>query len=453
VPGSGASWHGRCVDVSFPMNARDGKPLVLVIDDDTALLEITRMGLEGQGFVVATATDGRQALSLLRVLHPDAVVCDLVMPVMDGFAFLRGYRERGGGAPVVAVSAFTSYLAEAGMQGASAGVVKPYDVTELTDLLRDLVSGQARRRAPEASPTDGLRRPLTLELTTELPDESLRNFTERVAKHFGTVGCAISVLTPDRQLWAVGHGIANPAPERSLLPHATVARAALVVENASDSPLFDDPAFFKGTGLRFYAGVPLIHRTGDLVGTLCLLDGAPRRFGRGDLELLSLFGHRVLAALEQREHLQHPEIPLSEFRYLDTVDEQLGIFSRSSFIEVAAVETTRATGSRRRLTLVAMDTPEQQLGEAARLLAGKVSGGVLGRLGPTRLGWLVPELEADEAEHIAQQLGGSAARVVATELERYAGAFDPALGDVESDLDRDHPQRDREHGSPARPSP
>src|SRR5687768_2069063 len=126
------------------MHERDKRPLVLVIDDDTALLDLARMSLESHGFSVATATDGQDALSLLEVVHPDAIVCDLMMPVLDGFGFLRAYRHPGNGsAPVVAVSAFTSYLAEAGMQGAAAGLVKPYDMAELADLLRDLVSGRA----------------------------------------------------------------------------------------------------------------------------------------------------------------------------------------------------------------------------------------------------------------------------------------------------------------------
>jgi CheY-like chemotaxis protein len=66
-----------------------GSRLVLVVDDDTDLLDVTRFALESEGFGVETAENGQQALALLRAgERPDLVLLDLMMPVMNGWRFL-----------------------------------------------------------------------------------------------------------------------------------------------------------------------------------------------------------------------------------------------------------------------------------------------------------------------------------------------------------------------------
>jgi CheY-like chemotaxis protein len=64
--------------------------LVLLVDDDPDLRDITRFVLEGEGFGVATAGNGDEALQRLRVGKlPAIVLLDLMMPVMNGFQFLE----------------------------------------------------------------------------------------------------------------------------------------------------------------------------------------------------------------------------------------------------------------------------------------------------------------------------------------------------------------------------
>ncbi len=80
---------------------------VLVVDDEAEMRQIlagylTRMGLE-----VATAADGSEALEAVRTEAPDAVLLDLLMPVMDGMTFLRKLRSNPvhAGLPVLVVTA------------------------------------------------------------------------------------------------------------------------------------------------------------------------------------------------------------------------------------------------------------------------------------------------------------------------------------------------------------
>ena len=86
---------------------REAEGEVLVVDDDPGVRERLRTVLERAGYTVGEAGDGAEALG--RVAHgpPRAILLDLTMPVMDGFAFLHALRERPGCAdiPVIVFSA------------------------------------------------------------------------------------------------------------------------------------------------------------------------------------------------------------------------------------------------------------------------------------------------------------------------------------------------------------
>jgi threonine synthase len=80
---------------------------VLVVDDDGETRQLMRRTLEGKGFTVAEASDGRQALAMARERRPSLVLLDLLMPVMDGFDTLTHLREdpRTADLPVVVLTA------------------------------------------------------------------------------------------------------------------------------------------------------------------------------------------------------------------------------------------------------------------------------------------------------------------------------------------------------------
>jgi CheY-like chemotaxis protein len=65
----------------------------LVIDDDPDIREILTAFLEGEGFGVATAKDGVEALDMIRSETPDLIILDMLMPNMDGFTVFRKLHE------------------------------------------------------------------------------------------------------------------------------------------------------------------------------------------------------------------------------------------------------------------------------------------------------------------------------------------------------------------------
>jgi DNA-binding response OmpR family regulator len=66
---------------------------ILVVDDEPRLRDVTRLNLEMEGYRVAEAATGYEALEKLRAELPDLIILDVMMPEMDGFTALRSIRE------------------------------------------------------------------------------------------------------------------------------------------------------------------------------------------------------------------------------------------------------------------------------------------------------------------------------------------------------------------------
>ncbi|MBA3823359.1 MAG: response regulator transcription factor [Ktedonobacterales bacterium] len=66
---------------------------ILVVDDEPRLRDVTRLNLEMEGYRVAEAATGYEAIEKLREVLPDLIIMDVMMPELDGFAALKGIRE------------------------------------------------------------------------------------------------------------------------------------------------------------------------------------------------------------------------------------------------------------------------------------------------------------------------------------------------------------------------
>ncbi len=106
--------------------------LILVVDDDPDILEAVCDILESEGYRVARARNGIEALERIEAERPDLILLDLMMPVMDGAAFSRALRARypGAGIPVVVITA-DSNPDRAGEVGADGFLAKPFDIESL----------------------------------------------------------------------------------------------------------------------------------------------------------------------------------------------------------------------------------------------------------------------------------------------------------------------------------
>lgn len=111
---------------------------VLVVDDETNIVELLSVSLKFQGFEVHTAANGPAALDRAREARPDAVILDVMMPGMDGFGVLRRLRADGIDAPALFLTARDSIQDKiAGLTlGADDYVTKPFSLEEVVARLR-----------------------------------------------------------------------------------------------------------------------------------------------------------------------------------------------------------------------------------------------------------------------------------------------------------------------------
>jgi signal transduction histidine kinase/DNA-binding response OmpR family regulator/serine phosphatase RsbU (regulator of sigma subunit)/anti-sigma regulatory factor (Ser/Thr protein kinase) len=127
-------WLEATPDGAAPTARRDGRPTVLVVDDNADMREYVA-GLLGERYTVHTAPDGADALEMARAGTPDLVLTDVMMPRLDGFGLLAGLRADPGTAtiPVIMVSARAGE--EGTIEGLEAGaddyLVKPFSAREL----------------------------------------------------------------------------------------------------------------------------------------------------------------------------------------------------------------------------------------------------------------------------------------------------------------------------------
>jgi two-component system response regulator MprA len=141
------------------------RPRVLVVDDDKAVRESLRRSLEFNGYDVALAADGAEALAGIGVSHPDVVVMDVMMPRLDGLETTRAMRQAGHDLPILVLTARDAVgdRVEGLDAGADDYLTKPFALAELLARIRALL----RRVVPEEAEDEVLSfADLTMDVAT-----------------------------------------------------------------------------------------------------------------------------------------------------------------------------------------------------------------------------------------------------------------------------------------------
>jgi two-component system response regulator MtrA len=135
---------------------------ILLVEDDPSIRELTTLGLRSAGYEVNAAADGRDGLERFERERPDAVVLDIMLPILDGLAVCRAIRAQAT-VPIIMLTARTdTYDVVIGLEaGADDYVRKPFELPELLARLRAALRRVGERGSDppggggRADPADG----------------------------------------------------------------------------------------------------------------------------------------------------------------------------------------------------------------------------------------------------------------------------------------------------------
>lgn len=244
-------------------------------------------------------------------------------------------------------------------------------------------------------------------------------------EYFGTPIALFSLIDHDRQWFKSRFGLDVPETPRniSFCGHAIAQEEAFVVDDAAkDSRFSDNPLVTGGPKVGFYAGMPIKAPDGQNVGTLCIIDQAPRHFSDHDRERLRDFAWWLQLALDKRvlsESQQELVVELDQAKRESMLDPMTQTWNRRGFAELAKREIAKARRANKPLALIMIDIdhfkrindtfghPEgdKTIITLARLLrSGSRTTDVLARLGGEEFAILMPEIGRDDALRLSESL-------------------------------------------------
>ncbi len=141
--------------------------LILLVDDEPSIIQLSRMYFEREGFRVQEISDGESALDAVAKQQPALVVLDVMLPGLDGFDVCRKLRASGNQTPIIMLTARDEDIDKIlGLElGADDYLTKPFDLGELVARLRALL----RRASHSDEPSDAMSLgPLTIDTARRL---------------------------------------------------------------------------------------------------------------------------------------------------------------------------------------------------------------------------------------------------------------------------------------------
>jgi CheY-like chemotaxis protein len=199
---------------------------VLLADDSITMQKVVELVLSGEGFDVISVANGEEALAAIRESHPDIVIADIEMPVLNGYQLSEKIKADPAtrSIPVILLSSAFDTLDEElpAASGADDTLVKPFESEDLLEKISALLYGRARQaesaeeaaeevleaeEVPGGQGEEELWAVEGLDLAEEVEAEPIEEITEE----------AIEVAIPEREA---------PAPEQEAQPEERAAPAA-----------------------------------------------------------------------------------------------------------------------------------------------------------------------------------------------------------------------------------
>ncbi|MCA1825312.1 MAG: diguanylate cyclase [Myxococcales bacterium] len=301
----------------------------LIAEPDPAQAQLYGHIAAAEGLEVKLVRGAAEALAFVQLAGaPALTITELSLAGTDGFQLIEEIRKLASEehAPVVAISAFRALRDTAlrlrGELGISALLARSAPADSIRRAVKKVLAashaphGPAPSTAPpppvatlhgideERAEEIRLHRIDQMGLAAAEPDAELDRIAEETAKRFGVPAAMISLVLEEKQ-WAIGaHGVPDEARvvqrEHSFCTHVVQGRQPLVVADAVHHPGFEENPLVQKGLVGSYAGAPLETPSGDVLGTLCILDRKPLAVTPEDVDELVLLARGVAGELELR---------------------------------------------------------------------------------------------------------------------------------------------------------
>jgi EAL domain-containing protein (putative c-di-GMP-specific phosphodiesterase class I) len=177
--------------------------------------------------------------------------------------------------------------------------------------------GQITRRFNIAAPTREqvdaavanpvrLRAVRRLKLLDTAPEPTFDRLVKLAAKHTRAPVAFLSLVDDSRDFYKAAFGFGEPLASRRQLEgrtfchYALLSEGPLVLEDVAAEDVFRDVPTVQTLGVRAYLGVPLVLKSGEVVGSLCVVDFSPRRWAEDDIALVTELAQSVMREFEIR---------------------------------------------------------------------------------------------------------------------------------------------------------
>mgnify|MGYP005845481385 CR=1 FL=1 len=121
----------------------DEQPIILVIDDDPAMQTVLEIALREAGYRVEVASDGQEGIAKLVSLRPNLVICDIMMPQMDGVEAFQHMKDQlqEDGIPIFIITALNRKPWFADLEAEGAVIIqKPFDIEQVLSLIQTMLN-------------------------------------------------------------------------------------------------------------------------------------------------------------------------------------------------------------------------------------------------------------------------------------------------------------------------
>ncbi|HXQ76819.1 MAG TPA: ATPase, T2SS/T4P/T4SS family, partial [Gemmatimonadaceae bacterium] len=289
--------------------------VLLAVGDKTDRVKFNEILVESR-FAVQIANDGAAALGILAQDPPDALVVGLKLPILDGRQVVHAARTVVGlvDMPIIVIApeGTETQTTDLLSQGVDDVLYEPLDPgrfrARVTAVMRSRgLWSETEEVMRPLIPQDEAERLVEFRLSAAVdakPEERFDKITRMAAKVFAAPFAGISFVEGERQWFKSKQGLAVPDSSRvlSFCGHAITGSEIFVVEDMALDPRFaENPLVVDEPHIRFYAAQPVRGPGGHNVGTLCIMDKAPREFSEEDGETLRDLGEMVEKELRSKE--------------------------------------------------------------------------------------------------------------------------------------------------------